>query len=68
MNRIKKKDLLARIENLEEAVSILMMDRFININGLEIEVEKKPKKKATKKKEEKPTPKRRGRKPKKEVK
>lgn len=69
MNRIKKKDLLVRIENLEEAVSTLMMDRFINkISGIEIDIEKTPKGKATKKKEEKPTSKKRGRKPKKEVK
>ena len=68
MKTIKKKDLLKRIENLEEAVSTLMMERFINhLNDIEVEVELKPKKDKEIKEEVNQEPKKRGRKPKKEV-
>lgn len=76
---IKKKELLKRIENLEEGLSVLMLERFVNrLNNIEIEKDCKckpntePKKRGRKPKAKeeivKPTPKKRGRKPKNQAK
>lgn len=53
---IKKKELLKRIENLEEGLSVLMLERFVNrLNNVEIEKDCKCKPNTEPKKKRKKT-------------